>query len=635
MKRRSLACVALVVASLPVAALTPPFQVIRDGLQPSTVRLTGRDDQVLAEEFRPYQNLRLEWTPLRTLPQPMLRTLLMAEDQRFFEHSGVDWRAFVAALWQNLWSERLRGASTLSMQMAGMLDPALLPRADHGGRRTIGQKWDQARAAAELEANWSKEQILEAYLNLAVFRGRLQGIGAAAWGLFRKAPAALDTAEAAILAVLLRAPDAQPRRVEQRACRLLRRIAQDADCAPLATLVSGLDRGAPPPRHAAAAALLARVAGGGGQTVPSHVDGGLQHRLESLLGTIPASRRAAVVIVDEGVRVRAYAAPDARPDPLAERPPAELSERLLALARALEAGTVGAASLLADGPPEDDPLVRWRSLRGWLDEVGFAAVPFGPLLERHLGSSRAVLADVVGVDGPADVLELLGLIASLAGDGSWQAPEWRRDRVAAEPLRVLPAAAAYVWRRMWASVNGQDCARWMPLTIAPAGALVAARLGRHSLLASAEGDGAADVLRALVTQLASSEIGQCPAQPVPAGVVAREVAFDWAAEAPRTEWVIAGHEAPAGRVPPGFARIVKPGARSIVDGRAVETDPDFRIEFIAWPPLADLRWRLDGREVGRGGRLRWSPRAGLYRLELLAPDGTVVDRIEFAARGPL
>ncbi|MCB1896187.1 MAG: transglycosylase domain-containing protein [Zoogloeaceae bacterium] len=635
MKRRSLACVALVVASLPVAALTPPFEVIRDGLQASTVRLTDRNDRVLAEEFRPYQNLRLEWTPLRTLPQPMLRTLLMAEDQRFFEHSGVDWRAFVAALWQNLWSTRLRGASTLSMQMAGMLDPALLPRADHGGRRTIGQKWDQARAAAELEANWSKEQILEAYLNLAVFRGQLQGIGAAAWGLFRKAPAELDRAEAAILAVLLRAPDAPPRRVEQRACRLLRRIARDADCAPLASLVAGLDRGAPPPRHTAAAALLARVAGGGGQTVPSYVDGGLQHRLESLLGTIPAGRRTAVAIIDDDARVRAYAAPNARPDPLAERPPAELAARLLALARAVEAGTVGAASLLAEAPPGDDPLVRWRSLRGWLDEVAFAAVPFGPLLEQQLGSSRAVLAGVAGVDGPADALELLGLIASLSGDGDWREPEWRRDHVAAKPQRVLPPAAAYVWNRMWASVNGEDCNRWMPLTIAPEGALAAARLGRHSLLARAEGEGAADVLRALVTQLAGGVIGQCPAQPVPAGVVAREVAFDWAAEAPRTEWAIAGREAPAGRVPPGLARIVNPGARSIVDGRAVETDPDFRIEFIAWPPLAGLRWRLDGREVGRGGRLRWLPRAGLYRLELLSPDGSVVDRVEFAARGPL
>ena len=215
MNLRRMVFVLLVSASSAVAALTPPFEVVRDGLRPSTVVLLDRDGGILAEEFRPYQNLRLEWTPLRALPQPMLRTLLMAEDQRFFEHSGVDWRAFVAALWQNLWSGRLRGASTLSMQMAGMLDPALRPSVEHGGRRTISQKWDQTQAAAELETHWSKEQILEAYLNLAVFRGRLQGIAAASWGLFRKAPQQLETAEAAVLAALLLVA-VLPRRAGQR-----------------------------------------------------------------------------------------------------------------------------------------------------------------------------------------------------------------------------------------------------------------------------------------------------------------------------------------------------------------------------------------------------------------------------------
>ena len=350
MKSRFAAFVLVLVASLPVAALTPPFEVIRDGLQPSTVVLLDREGRALAEEFRPYQNLRLEWAPLRSLPQPMLRTLLMAEDRRFFEHSGVDWRAFVAALWQNLWSDRLRGASTLSMQMASMLDPALIPSAEHGGRRTIAQKWDQAQAAAELEEHWSKEQILEAYLNLAVFRGPLQGITAAAWGLFRKAPDRLEAPEAAILAVLLRAPDASPRRVAQRACRLLRRIADEADCQRLNGLAADLDRGSPPPRHGAAAALLARVAGGGGQQVASHIDAELQRQLEARLAQLPATRRAAVVIADEDAVVRAYAAPATRPDPLTERVPEGLAARMLALARAVDGGTVGAASLLARQP---------------------------------------------------------------------------------------------------------------------------------------------------------------------------------------------------------------------------------------------------------------------------------------------
>ena len=119
----------------------------------------------------------------------MQEMLLVAEDRRFYQHSGVDWRAFVAALWQNLWYDHKRGASTLSMQLAGLLDPALHPTREEGGRRTLVQKWDQTFAAQALEARWSKEQILEAYLNLVHFRGNLQGIAAASWGSSRSCPA--------------------------------------------------------------------------------------------------------------------------------------------------------------------------------------------------------------------------------------------------------------------------------------------------------------------------------------------------------------------------------------------------------------------------------------------------------------
>ena len=135
-------------------------------------------------------------------------------------------------------------------------------------------------------------------------------------------------------------------------------------------------------------------------------------------------------------------------------------------------------------------------------------------------------------------------------------------------------------------------------------------------------------------ELAAGGLEPCAPPAVPDGVREHQVVFA-ATEAPRQEWIITGHEAAAGRIPPRLARIVVPGARSIVDGRAAETEPGFSVEFVAWPPLAELRWRLDGRELGRGGRVRWSPRAGRYRLELLAPDGGVIDRVDFAARGPL
>ena len=98
---------------------------------------------------------RLEWVAPTASRQPS-NALLAAEDKRFFEHSGVDWRAFVGSLWHNLWYDRKRGASTLSMQLAGLLDPELALGRGGLPPRSLGQKWDQALAAQALEARWTK-----------------------------------------------------------------------------------------------------------------------------------------------------------------------------------------------------------------------------------------------------------------------------------------------------------------------------------------------------------------------------------------------------------------------------------------------------------------------------------------------
>ena len=69
---------------------------------------------------------------------PALRTaLVLSEDKRFYEHSGVDWAAVTAAAWGNLWNSRTRGASTITMQLAGLLDGDW--RQGPGGR-TVVQK---------------------------------------------------------------------------------------------------------------------------------------------------------------------------------------------------------------------------------------------------------------------------------------------------------------------------------------------------------------------------------------------------------------------------------------------------------------------------------------------------------------
>ena len=153
---------------------------------------------------------------------PALRTaLVLSEDRRFFEHSGVDWQAVSAAAWANLWNSKTRGASTLTMQLAGLLDEDL--KRGSGGRSVV-QKLGQTLSAKSLERGWRKDQILEAYLNLVPFRGELVGIAAMSQTLFGKAPHGLDHREAAIATALVRAPNARPAQVAQRACSVLKNL---------------------------------------------------------------------------------------------------------------------------------------------------------------------------------------------------------------------------------------------------------------------------------------------------------------------------------------------------------------------------------------------------------------------------
>src|SRR4029077_14694973 len=119
-------------------------------------------------------------------------------DRRFRSHAGVDWMGFGGAARQASRGER-RGASTLTMQLAAQLSPAL----EQGGRRGPVDKWRQVRQALAIERTWSKDEILEAWMNLAPYRGEVEGIDAAARAIAGKHPQGLDRAEAAILAALV------------------------------------------------------------------------------------------------------------------------------------------------------------------------------------------------------------------------------------------------------------------------------------------------------------------------------------------------------------------------------------------------------------------------------------------------
>ncbi|MFA9219535.1 MAG: biosynthetic peptidoglycan transglycosylase, partial [Sphingomonadaceae bacterium] len=212
---------AVAASGVRLAQAVPTYAQVRAAYQPSDAQLLDRHGAPIQSLRTDLTVRRLPWVVLDEISPSLPAAVLQAEDQRFYQHGGVDLQAIGKAAWDNLFRSRPRGASTITMQLAALLDPQLQGSAQG---RSWGQKWDQVRAARQLDASWSKPQILEAYLNLASFRGELQGVGAASRILFGKVPSGLNMRDALILASLLRGPGAAPKIVSQRACALGREV---------------------------------------------------------------------------------------------------------------------------------------------------------------------------------------------------------------------------------------------------------------------------------------------------------------------------------------------------------------------------------------------------------------------------
>ncbi|QNM98839.1 penicillin-binding protein 1C [Chitinimonas koreensis] len=285
----------------------PGFDAVRAQWRSSDALIVDRAGRPLQAGRIDPRLRKLGWTPLEQVSPTLLQALLAAEDKRFYEHRGVDGAALVAAALDTAGGE-VRGGSTLTMQLAGLLDDELRAA---GGRRSVRQKLGQLSAAGRIESGWSKPQILEAYLNLAPFRGELVGIDAASRLLLGKAPAGLDRRDALLLASLLRAPNAAPEAVARRACALAASTASpDAAaataCAPLRAYVLATLAGPPRalPGPDAAPELLARLAPAAGATLRSSLDGDLQRAVRTILRDQLAQlggrnvRDAAAVVLD-------------------------------------------------------------------------------------------------------------------------------------------------------------------------------------------------------------------------------------------------------------------------------------------------------------------------------------------------
>ncbi len=135
---------------------------------------------------------------LHEVPEFLVTAFLHAEDARFFEHSGQDWRARLAALGQNLRAGKIvRGASTITEQVIRMIRPR---------PRTLWSRWVEGWEARRLERLQAKQQILEFYLNQAPYAANRRGVVQAARYYFDRDLSALNQHEMLALAVLVRAP---------------------------------------------------------------------------------------------------------------------------------------------------------------------------------------------------------------------------------------------------------------------------------------------------------------------------------------------------------------------------------------------------------------------------------------------
>jgi len=159
--------------------------------------------------------------PLSRVSPHLIAAIVAVEDQRFFDHGGVDLVRIAGAAWKNVtdgWGSQ--GGSTITQQLARQ---SFLTR-----EKTLRRKLREVVLAARLERTFTKEQILELYLNKVYFGSGLYGAEAASLGYFGKHASDLDVAEAALLAGLVKGPSAYAPTVNPERALMRRQATLDA-----------------------------------------------------------------------------------------------------------------------------------------------------------------------------------------------------------------------------------------------------------------------------------------------------------------------------------------------------------------------------------------------------------------------
>jgi len=192
----------------------PRPEVFAERQLAQSTRIYDRSGQVLLYEI--YGEEKRAWVPLEKMPDYLRQAVLVAEDANFYHHFGIDFRGIARAMLRNLRIRRLvHGGSTIPQQLirSTFLSP----------EKTVERKIREIILSLELDRRYSKDQILEWYLNQVPFGQNAYGVEAASQTYFRRSVENISLAEAAILASLIRAPYGLSPYYEERREGLLRR----------------------------------------------------------------------------------------------------------------------------------------------------------------------------------------------------------------------------------------------------------------------------------------------------------------------------------------------------------------------------------------------------------------------------
>ncbi len=677
-----------------IPPLLPSFSRASAAWQPSESWLYDRNHQLIDSQRVNFKARRLGWVPLSAIAKTLPQAVIASEDKRFRDHSGIDWIALSSAAWARLIGETSRGASTISMQVAGFLSPEL----SRPGARNWRDKLRQLRAGSALEDSWSKDQILEAYFNLAPYHGEAQGIGAAALGLFGKTPSTLSEADSALLAALLPDPNAGVDQISARACRNMHGKCAGLRAAALDMLSAGkslaLDPGLAP--HLAAKLLTKpgmRIETTLDRTVQSLASEALRRQLLGL-GTSRARDGAVIVVDNHSGDILAYVggvgggSTAAAVDGADSYRQAGSTLKPFLYGMVLEKGWLTPASILDDSPVQMDtasglyvpqnydhefkgPVSVRTALAGSLNVPAVRTLVIAgsePFRDRLWDTGYKGLTEdgqFYGFSlalGSAEVtlLEQVAAYRSLALGGLWSPLRLKSTDPNVAPRQTLSPQAAWLIGDILAdpaarsTTFGLDSALKLPFWSAvKTGTSKAMRdnwcIGysdRYTVgvwVGNLEGDsmkavsgtsGAAPVWRDVMMALHARSPGK--ALSMPSGIEARTIKFADAKEPARREYFLAGTGQANQIAAPTTSR--RPRITNPLSGSVYALDPDIPLErqrmgFTVTGEVSGHRLVLDTRDLGdAGSRPLVLAGPGIHLLALVDPSGRVVDRARFTVR---